>query len=275
MASRVALEAIVPEEWAKALEWVELNRPLVHTITNFVSASLQAGGTIALGGSPVMSRWSDEAEELSSSASSLVVNMGTPEEEGITAMERALSACRNIVFDPVGYGASSSRKALIDRLLSLAVPTVIKGNYGEIGLLVGGEGGVRGVDSAIKNYPAVSFMKNYARRTGILICATGELDIFCDSKTALSVSGGSRLMRKISGGGCLLGSLMGTLIPAGPVSGATAASVILKLAGERAEKRASGPGSFVVHLLDELAKVTPDDLKGQGWRINKPWEGEK
>ncbi|MGI6253360.1 MAG: hydroxyethylthiazole kinase [Aminivibrio sp.] len=275
MASRVNLEAVVPEEWAKALEWVKLNRPLVHTITNFVSASLQAGGTIALGGSPVMSRWPDEAEELTSSASSLVVNMGTPEKEGITATERALSACRNIVFDPVGYGASSSRKALIDRLLSLTAPTVIKGNYGEIGLLVGGEGGVRGVDSAAKNYPPVSRMKNFARRTGILICATGELDIFCDSKTALSVSGGSGLMRKISGGGCLLGSLMGALIPVEPVPGATAASVILKLAGERAEKRASGPGSFVVHLLDELAKVTPEDLKGQGWRINKLWEEEK
>lgn len=273
MASGVALRSILPEMWSEALDRVKKTGPLVYTITNFVSAALQANGTAAIGASPVMSRHSGEAEELAGAASSLVINTGTPDKEGILAMERALCAGSNIVFDPVGYGASSHRRAVIDGLLSMAFPAVIKGNYGEIGLLSGGEGAVRGVDSSVKTPPRTSLMKDLARRTGALICATGEADIFCDGETALCISGGSQFMRRISGGGCLLGSLMGALIPAGAPAGATAASVILRLAGERAEKKASGPGSFTVHLLDELAAVAPEDLLNQGWRVVKTPEG--
>lgn len=273
MARGVALEAIFPASWAEALERVKKTRPLVYAITNFVSASFQANGTVAIGASPVMSRFPGEAEELAEEASSLVINTGTPDEEGVLAMERAMPRGRNIVFDPVGYGASPRRRALIEKLLSLASPAVIKGNYGEVALLAGGEGTVRGVDSASKAPPGVSLLKKLARRTGSLICATGESDLFCDGETVLSISGGSRLMGRISGGGCLLGSLMGALIPHGAAAGATAAAVIFRLAGERAEKKASGPGSFGIHLLDELAAVIPEDLETQGPRVKKITEG--
>jgi hydroxyethylthiazole kinase len=272
VAGRLILGETTPRRWAEALARLKKTRPLVYTITNFVSAPLQAAGTAAIGASPVMSRCPREAGELAEAASSLVVNTGTPDDEGIRAMETALPAGKNIVFDPVGYGASLSRRTLVDRLLPMCSPAVIKGNYGETGMLAGGERAVRGVDSTAKAPPEPSRMGALAQKWGTLVCATGETDIFCDGLTALSVSGGSRYMGKISGGGCLLGSLMGALIPEDTASGAVAASVLLRVAGERAERKASGPGSFIVCLLDELAEVTPEDLAGQGERVRKIWE---
>lgn len=220
-----------------------------------------------------MSRCPREAEELAASADSIVINTGTPDESALLAMSRAMKAGKNIVFDPVGYGATAFRTSSIDRLLSAGRPSVIKGNYGEIRRLAGETGEVRGVDSGSDTAPLVPAMLALARKTGALICATGPEDILADGATALAFSGGSLLMAKISGGGCLLGSLMGVLISGGAAAGASAAIVMLRLAAERAEERAKGPGSFRAALVDELASLSPEDLLFQERRMSAPPEG--
>lgn len=267
MGGKIGPLALSPRAWADSLERARSLRPLVYTITSFVSASFQADGTLAAGGAPVMSRCPEEAAELAASADSLVVNTGTPDDGGLAAMERAMPAGRNIVFDPVGYGATSFRREVIDRLLQCARLSVVKGNYGEILLLAGEKGRVSGVDSGTKTAPSAAAMTALARKTGALICATGPVDLLADGSGAVAFSGGSSLMGRISGGGCLLGSLMGVLIPGDAAAGTSAAIVLLRLAAERAEKRANGPGSFRGLLLDEISGITPDDLLSQGRRM--------
>lgn len=274
MDGEIGLAALSPQSWAEVLARVRRLRPLVYTITSFVSASFQADGTLAAGGSPVMSRCPREAAELAASADSLVINTGTPDGSALLAMKRAMKAGKNIVFDSVGYGATTFRTAAVDMLLSAVSPSVIKGNYGEIRLLAGEPGEVRGVDSGSESAPPVPAMRALAGRTGALICATGPVDVLADETSALFFPGGSPLMAKISGGGCLLGSLMGVLISRGPApAAASAAIVMLRLAAERAEERAMGPGSFRAALLDELASLSPEDLMSQGRRLCAPPEG--
>jgi len=272
---KIGLADLSPRSWADALDRARRLRPLVYTITSFVSASFQADGTLAAGGSPVMSRCPLEAAELASSADSIVINTGTPDESSLLAMNRAVKAGKNIVFDPVGYGATAFRTAAVNSLLSACHPSVIKGNYGEIRLLAGQAGEVRGVDSGSETAPLVPAIQALAGRTGALICATGPVDVLADGVSAIVFSGGSPLMAKISGGGCLLGSLMGVLISGGAAAGTSAAIVMLRLASERAEERAAGPGSFRAALLDELASLAPEDLMSQGWRMCAPPEGGK
>ena len=274
MDGEIGLAALSPRSWAEALERARRLHPLVYTITSFVSASFQADGTLAAGGSPVMSRCPREAAELAASADSLVINTGTPDGSALLAMSRAVKAGKNIVFDPVGYGATAFRTAAVNSLLSVCRPSVIKGNYGEIRLLAGQAGEVRGVDSGSGTAPLVSAMQPLAGRTGALICATGPVDILADGASALVFSGGSPLMAKISGGGCLLGSLMGVLISGGAIAaGASAAIVMLRHAAEGAQERANGPGSFRAALLDGLASLAPEDLMAQGRRMCTHREG--
>jgi hydroxyethylthiazole kinase len=202
-----------------------------------------------------------------------LINTGTPDESALLAMNRAVKTGKKIVFDPVGYGATAFRTAAVNSLLSACRPSVIKGNYGEIRLLAGQAGEMRGVDSECATAPLVPVMQSLAGRTGALICATGPVDIIADGASARAFSGGSALMARISGGGCLLGSLMGVLISGGIAAGASAAVVMLRLAAERAEERAKGPGAFRAALLDELASLAPEDLMSQEWRMCEPPEG--
>ena len=68
---------------------------------------------------------------------------------------------------------------------------------------------------------------------------------------------GSELLPRVTGTGCLLGALTAacTAVHTDPFEAALAATVWLDLAGEAAATRATGPGSFRMHLLDALDAV--------------------
>ncbi|GMA20872.1 hypothetical protein GCM10025862_28930 [Arsenicicoccus piscis] len=60
----------------------------------------------------------------------------------------------------------------------------------------------------------------------------------------------------------LLGALMAGFAGSvdDPLLAAAGATALLTIAAERAAESASGPGSFAVALLDQLAAVTPEDV---------------
>ena len=126
--------------------------PLIHHITNSVVQNDSANLTLALDCSPIMSSSAQEAEELGLVIGALLINYGTISEPQVKAMFAAgLAANRNqkpIVFDPVGVGATTFRKAGAHELLNSVHFSIIKGNAGEIGALAGNdEVKSRGVDS--------------------------------------------------------------------------------------------------------------------------------
>jgi thiamine-phosphate diphosphorylase/hydroxyethylthiazole kinase len=133
--------------------------PLVHHITNNVSKTLHANVTLAIGASPIMSENESEFQDLArlGSSVSLVLNMGTflGEEATKNLFINAIKAhkdCGNfIVFDPVGAGATESRRnfaKIIKKAGTTNGSMVIKGNEGEILTLAGENVSMRGVDGA-------------------------------------------------------------------------------------------------------------------------------
>lgn len=264
MGGAITLDAVGPEHWAEAWSRTRDRGPLVYTITNFVAAQFQANVTLAVGGRPVMSRNVNEAAELASRADILVVNTGTPDSEGDESMRLAMEAASTVLLDPVGYGASAYRTAMINGLLRDFSVAVVKGNWGEICRLAGGEVPGGGVDAPKEeNGPLIrAAVLEVARRTRSLTCATGAVDYMSDGLSVRSFTGGSHLLAKVTGGGCALGSLMGT-VTAGcgcTVTGCTAAIVALRLAAERAEARSVGPGTFRAALVDELYGLSGKDF---------------
>jgi len=260
------------EVWNKMKE----KRPLVYHISNFVAMPEQAHITLAIGASPVMALAPDEAEDMCSAANVLLINIGTPSQEQLLAMKRALNIANKrripVLLDPVGYGATPFRNNVVNELLENGKFAVIKGNSGEIMALAGTMGAVKGVDAVnYDNKELVDVIKDLSKRYGCVVIATGEEDFLSNGEKIFSVKGGSRMLRKITASGCMVGSIVASLLGAGEdtLVSSIAGLVAFKTAAERAEERSSGPGSFRMHLFDELAILNGGDIVRKG--VVKLW----
>jgi thiamine-phosphate diphosphorylase/hydroxyethylthiazole kinase len=127
------------------------NNPLSHNMTNLVVQNFAANVALAVGGSPIMSNYGEEATDLCKLGAALVINMGTVTAEGLQNYVQALQAYNlegaPVVLDPVGGGATAVRRSAIKTLLAAGYFDVIKGNEGEIKTVFGSVVQQKGVDS--------------------------------------------------------------------------------------------------------------------------------
>ena len=237
--------------FSQYMERVRGSRPLVHHIC------------ICAGGSPVMTDGEDVAEMVSISSSS-VLNIGTLNSRTVASMEVAAETAGSkgtpFLLDPVGAGATGYRTEVSERLMSMG-PAVIKGNAGEIGVLAGTGGDVKGVDSHGATDAAAS-TEALARRTGAIVVASGELDYISDGKVTLRLSNGTGMLENVSGTGCMLSSVVGCYIGAcgADIMAVAAAVTAFNVAAELAVGNCRGPGTFRPALMDALHSLDGDTL---------------
>ena len=256
---------------SRLLQEVRSVRPLVHHITNYVTVNDCANMCICAGGSPVMTDGEDVVDMVAL-ALSTVLNIGTLNSRTVASMEMAASeaSARGIpmVLDPVGAGATPYRTEVSTMLMGMS-PSVIKGNAGEIGVLSGLGGEVRGVDSGGSEDIAEA-VRSLAENRGCIVAASGPVDYVSDGRVVVSLSNGSDLLGKVSGTGCMLSSVVGCYVGAcGPsMESVCGAITALNVAAELAEGRCSGPGSFKVALLDCMDSLSPEDLDSRArWEV--------
>ena len=236
------------------LDKVLAARPLVHHITNYVTVNDCANICICAGGSPVMTDGEDVADMVAISSAS-VLNIGTLNARTVSSMEAAADAASGRVpflLDPVGAGATAYRTEVSERLMRRR-PTVIKGNAGEIGVLSGIGGDVKGVDSHGSRDAEVA-VRSLAEATGSIVVATGAVDYVSDGEVTLRLSNGTPMLENVSGTGCMLSSVVGCYIGAcgGDVTAVAAAVTAFNVAAELAAERCRGPGTFRPALMDEM-----------------------
>ena len=242
---------------------VRERRPLVHHITNYVTVNDCANITICAGGAPVMADAPEEVAEMVSFAGALVLNIGTLNAAQIESMILAGGMANDrkipVILDPVGAGATRFRTATVQRLMDELSISVLKGNAGEIGVLAGAGGKVRGVDSHGLAGDVVAIAKDYAKAARLVVSVSGETDIVTDGKRTLLVENGHPLMGSISGTGCMAASVTGVFCAVSEdlLKASAAALAAFGIAGERAAAGAKGPFSFKTALFDELAGLTP------------------
>ena len=96
----------------------------------------------------------------------------------------------------------------------------------------------------------------------IIVAVTGEIDYVTDGTSTYAISGGHEMMTKVTATGCALSCLIGAAIAVGEDKLLSAAAIIAiyGLAGKMASEEAKGPGSLRVHLLDNLANLTPTEV---------------
>lgn len=238
-------------------------RPLIHCISNTVTANDCANLLLSVGASPIMAQAADEMDEITARADALVLNTGTPDRDKFDACRIAglrANACKvPVVLDPVGVGASRWRLENISSLLAEVKPSIIRANLGEAMALLGGDMHGHGVDSEDGGGAARSIARALAEKYGCVVLLTGTEDIVADALHDVSVTGGSALMKQVTGAGCMLSCLCGAMLSVSePFEAAETASRLWKQIAENAEKNSAGLGSFRTALFDIASRIGLD-----------------
>lgn len=232
--------------------------PLVHCMTNNVVQEITANVLLAAGASPAMVIDKHETAQFAAVASALLINVGTLTDTAIGAMELAIESANNAgkpwVLDPVGAGGLTYRTEFVKRLVSTLKPAVIRGNGSEILAVAGVGAGGKGVDSTDSSLSALNAAKELARKSGAVVCVTGEVDYITDGNKTVSVSGGDVMTTLVVGTGCSLSALVAAFAAGAEdlVASTASACKLAKCASEYAISIAKGPGTFHDAYLDGL-----------------------
>ena len=249
-------------------------RPVVHCITNTVTAGRVADALAAIGALPIMALALEESADVAARAQALLLNCGTPSAARFEAMRAAGLRARSlgipIVLDPVGCGASTWRTRSIADLASAVRPTIVRGNAPEIATLagLGGGGTLRGVTADLDGEaprgvtaepdgssadPIVALARSAASALGgATILATGLVDVIVGPERTITHRTGVPVLRDIVGAGDVLSALAAAAaaVHADPADAADAALRLFAHAARAA--REQGPGGFWSAFLDAL-----------------------
>ncbi|TGO88483.1 hypothetical protein BPOR_0160g00200 [Botrytis porri] len=247
--------------------------PLSHNMTNLVVQNFAANVALAIGASPIMANYGEEAADLAKLGGGLVINMGTITPEGIQNYSKALRAYNNeggpIVLDPVGCGATAVRRSAVKSLLANGYFDVIKGNEGEIKTVSGSLIQQRGVDSGSSTSTLVekaTIVRDLALRERNVVLMTGAVDILSDGVRTLGISNGHEILGRITGSCCVLGTIISAMLAVSrgdKLLAVLSALLHYEIAAEIAAVRddVRGPGTFVPALIDELIATTQKLIK--------------
>jgi hydroxyethylthiazole kinase len=254
------------------LELLRQSKPLIHNITNMVVMNVTANALLAIGASPVMAHSKNEIQEMVSLAGALVLNIGTLSEEWVASMlmagEKATELNIPVILDPVGSGATAFRTASAKKLIEKINIRVIRGNPSEVLSLGYEDSKTKGVDSLHTVDDAAIIAKVLAEQLKTTLAVTGPTDLVTDGVRIIRVLNGHPLMGSITGSGCMATAVIAAFlaVDADAVIAAATALSFFGLAGEIAGSSSTGPGTFMVRLLDALYNITPDILEN-GARI--------
>ena len=259
-------------ELGACLDRVRERRPLIHCITNYVTANDVANLLLACGASPIMADEPEEVEEITARCAGLCLNLGTPSRRTIPSLMRAGVKAgergRPVVLDPVGVGASTLRLRTAQELMARAPFTVLRGNVSELRALAGGQEHTRGVDAGgadavteAELERGVAFAKGTARRTGTVVAVTGAIDLVSDGEQCVVIRNGRPEMGLVTGTGCQLSALTAACLaasPERPLEAAAAAVCAMGVAGELAWARMSpqdGNATYRDRIIDAVGRM--------------------
>ncbi|KKK21766.1 hypothetical protein P175DRAFT_0493045 [Aspergillus ochraceoroseus IBT 24754] len=247
--------------------------PLVHNMINFVVANFVANVTLAMGASPIMSPYGDEATDLCQFDGALVINMGTLTSQSAPEYLKAIKAYNErgnpVVYDPVGAAATEIRRRTVKQLMAGGYFDLIKGNEGEIRQVAGNVSVTqRGVDSGPSTLDIESkarLARDLARRERNIVLLTGAVDYLSDGERVIAIENGHELLGQVTGTGCAVGTVAGCFLATHPTDkflAVLSALLMYEIAAENAAAKANGPGSFIPAFLDELHAIRQAALKG-------------
>jgi hydroxyethylthiazole kinase len=270
----ILTEKKMVKEYVSLLNKVRELKPLVHHITNYVTANDCANITLEIGASPVMADAIGEAADIASIAGALVLNIGTLNENTIPSMIAAGKAANAkgipVIFDPVGAGASKLRNDTTLMITNEIKLSVLRGNNSEIRFIAGLRSQTKGVDASENDIAGADstgqMAKDLANKLGCVVVISGAIDIISDGKKIFFIENGHPMLCDQTGTGCMCSSLIGSFcgaVPDDPFTAAITAMLCMGIAGEIAFKKAGklGNGSFRIALHDAISLMDDRTLE--------------
>ncbi len=256
------------------LNSIKEKNPLIHQITNYVTVNDCANVTLAVGASPAMADDENEVEDFVNIASSLLINIGTLNDDikksMIKASKRAKEIGVPVVLDPVGVGASKFRKDFIEELLKDSKISCIRGNISEIKSILNQSSNTKGADASkedienIKNTAIIA--KTLANSLNLVVAITGETDVISDGKRVVAIKNGSHLLPQITGTGCMCSSLVASFCGTNReklFEATVLALLVMGISGEIAYDKSQnlGLGTFHKELFNAIGNFNEQTLK--------------
>lgn len=242
----------LPQFAADVLSRVRRRGPRVHCITNTVAQELTANVLLAANALPSMTIAAAEIAAFADRADSLLVNLGTLDEErraavGI-ALDRADEKRMPWVLDPVLIDVSAPRAAFARTLLDRG-PAAIRLNAREFAALA-------------ETAPDTAALARFASERHCAIGLTGETDDVADATRRVRIANGHALMARITAMGCAASALVAACLAVEKDAFLASASALLifGVAGEIAGEEAQGPGSFATAFLDALYELDAGEI---------------
>lgn len=259
------------------LENLKLKQPIIHNITNFVSANDCANILLAAGASPIMANEYKEMDDVTRISHGLNINLGTINDSLVPSMllagELSNELSHPVVLDLVGIGASSYRFKVCKMLLDKIKFSVIKGNFSEIKTLILEKNFSNGVDarsldqlnedSILSN---LDIIKAYAKNLQSTLVITGPVDLITNGDQSILIDNGHPILASITGSGCMVSALITAFISSNKgkeFQASAAALATFGIAGEIAFSRLKGldgSGTFRAYLIDGVYNLTADAL---------------
>lgn len=267
------------------IEKVRKISPLVHNITNYVTANDVANIILACGGNPIMSDEPKDVINITSICNGLNINIGTLNERSIKAMfisgKQANKLGNIVVLDPVGAGSSTFRTETAIKLLQEINFDCIKGNMSEIKALALGHSETKGVSAndldTVTNETldeSIKFIKSFAKRKKCIVAITGNIDLVSNGEICYVIKNGHPNMSKVTGTGCQLSGLITAFIAANQnnkLKATVAAICTMGVAGEIGHshmKQYDGNCTYRNSIIDAVCNMNGEILdKGAKYEI--------
>lgn len=254
---------------AETIVQIRTRKPLVHHLTNYVTANDSANITLAIGASPVMTSDIGEVADMVVHAAAVVLNIGTLTAATVEAMivagRQASLLGRPVILDPVGVGATPARTAAAERIIREVKPAIVRGNMSEIKTLAGMAVAIRGVDSVADWAGGETVAQALAAKLGCVVAVTGPTDIVAGGDRLCRIDNGHPLLAAVTGTGCMASSLIGCCAGVtgdaflATVAGLTAMGVAGELAHESLKPN-EGTGTFRVRLIDAVSTLNGETI---------------
>lgn len=252
------------------LDQIKQANPIITNVANSVTVDQVANVQNIIGASPIMSSDPEEAPEMVAIAQALSINIGTLSAEPIhqmkTLMAEAYRQAKPVVIDPVAVGSIHYRQKIIDELLALGTPQIIRGNAGEIAYLAGLDWQANGIDAGNGEIDLVKVARTAAKKQQTTILLSGPTDIITDGHHTTKVANGTPLFQVHVGSGDMLTGLCAAFVavsPDNPYQAAIDAATTFAVAGQLVAEAMTTPlpGSFYPQLLDCLFNITAADVQ--------------
>ena len=250
-------------------EQIKEKKPLIHHLTNYVTAGDCANMALCFGASPIMADAAEEIGEITGTADCLVINLGTMNPVKFASMELAAVRARKkgipIVIDPVGVMASDMRfEAAMEIIRGGA--SIVRGNYAECQTLLLETRRGKGVDSLVTCQSDIGHLaEQAAQKYGCIFAVTGKEDAISDGKRTIIGSNGVEMLTKVTGTGCMTTTLIGCAAAStkdyllAALCGIQTMNVAAEIAF-KALKDNEGPGTFKTRLLDAVYQLSAEEL---------------